>query len=65
MRSHDYPSHTRPMRAANRRRGQVDAGADALRAMVDDVRRRPLTHEETRAVADLLLTIRRLLDDDL
>jgi hypothetical protein len=53
------------MRAANRRRSQVDAGADALRAMVDDVRRRPLTHEETRAVADLLQTIRRLLDDDL
>jgi hypothetical protein len=42
----------------------VERDSDSLRTLIDAVRRRPLTHEETRAVTALLRTIRRLLPED-
>jgi hypothetical protein len=64
MHSYDYRSHTPVAPWPRRPSAELDTRADALRAMLSDVRRRPLTHEETQAVTALLQTIRRLLPED-
>jgi hypothetical protein len=42
----------------------VQAGTDGLRSMAKSARRRGLSHEEARAVAELMQAIRRLLPDE-
>jgi hypothetical protein len=64
MHTYDHYARTPVAPSPRRPSAELDSRADALRAMLDDVRRRPLTHEETQAVTDLLQTIRRLLPED-
>jgi hypothetical protein len=47
-----------------RRRTDVQSGTQGLRGMLKDVRGRGLSHDEARAVAELMQTIRRLLPDE-
>jgi hypothetical protein len=43
---------------------EVQAGSESMRGMVKSTRKRGLTREEARAVADLMQAIRRLLPDE-
>jgi hypothetical protein len=47
-----------------RERNHLQAGSSGLRKLVNDASRHGLSHEEARAVAELMQTIRRLLPDE-